>query len=138
MTISVDVIRDLPVAELRRLVRIKENHEEIHGLMEQRDRLLEDAKRIQGQIDELIERDSARVRKTRRGPSVKVLCGEALRGSKIGMTAAAVKNAVLERHPHRDNRTFYNQVFIALTRSPEFRKLKNGKFVVTGKKRKGS
>ena len=49
------------------------------------------------------------------------------------MTAAEVKNAILKKHPHRQNRTFYNQVFIALTRSPGFRKIRTGEFVLSGK-----
>ena len=48
------------------------------------------------------------------------------------MTAAEVKNAILKKHPERNNRTFYNQAFIALTRSPEFRKLRNGGGVLAG------
>ena len=50
------------------------------------------------------------------------------------MTAAEIKNAILARHPHRNNRTFYNQVFIALTRSPEFRMLTSGRFVLVAKR----
>ncbi len=134
MTIPIELIRSLPLSELRRLVSIKENQEQIQVLMDKRDRLFEEARLIQNQIDELIELGSGRTRRKRKGPSVKALCVEALTGSRTGMTAADVKNKILESHPHRNNRTFYNQVFIALTRSPEFTKLKSGKFILSGKK----
>jgi hypothetical protein len=136
MSVPIELIRSLPLAELRRLVIMKENQDQIQALMEKRDTLLEEARMIQNQIDELIELGSGRPRRRRKGPSVKALCIEALEGSKNGMTAADVKNTILEKHPHRNNRTFYNQVFIALTRSVEFKKLKNGNFILAGKGKK--
>lgn len=136
MTIPIEIIRALPLSELRRLVSLKENQEQIQELMERRDRLTEEANMIQAQIDELIEIGSGKRRRKRKGPSVKALCIEALKGKRAGLTAADVKNVILESHPHRNNRTFYNQVFIALTRSPEFNKLANGKFVLSARGKK--
>ena len=133
MTVPIDLIKSFPLGELRRLLSMKENQEQIQDLMERRDRLYDQARLIQSQIDELIETGSGRPRRKRRGPSVRALCEEALKGQRGGMTAAEVKNAILTKHPHRQNRTFYNQVFIALTRSPEFRKLRTGGFVLSGK-----
>lgn len=130
MTIPIEFVRSLPIRELRRLVTIKENLEEIDQLMAERDGLFERARQIQSQIDDLLELGSDLPRKKRLGPPVKELCMDALRGTAEGLTAAEVKAAILESHPHRNNRTFYNQVFIALTRSPEFRKQRSGKFVV--------
>ena len=44
-----------------------------------------------------------------------------------------VKDTILARNPHRNNRTFYNQVFIALTRSNLFKKQKSGRFTLDEK-----
>ena len=60
-------------------------------------------------------------RRSRVRPTVKDMAIEVLKDKKNGMTAAQIKEAILERHPHRDNDTFYNQVFIAVTRKPEFK-----------------
>ena len=136
MTIPIELVRSLPIRELRRLLTIKENLEEIEQLMAERDRLYGQARQIQSQIDDLIELGSDLPRKKRFGPSVKELCMEALHGSSDGLTAAEVKAAILDNHPHRNNRTFYNQVFIALTRSPEVRKQRNGTFSVSGRRKR--
>ena len=80
MTVPLDLIKSLPLGELRRLLTMKENQEQIEGLMERRDSLYEEARLIQSQIDELIETGSGRPRRKRRGPSVKALCEEALKG----------------------------------------------------------
>ena len=133
MAAVMDFIKSVPLGELRRLVTLKENQDHIETLMEKRDKLLNEARLIQNQIDELMHLGSSQIRKKRKGPSVKVLCVEALKGKKSGLTAAEVKNTILKQHPHRNNRTFYNQVFIALTRSPSFKKQKNRKFNLTGK-----
>ena len=129
MSVALEILRELPLAELRRLLVLRENQPRIEELMRQRDALLEQARRVQAQIDELVDSGSGAQRKKRIGPSVKALCEEVLRGRKRGLTAAEVKDAILERHPHRDNRTFYNQVFIALTRSGSFAKDRNGRFI---------
>ncbi|MBI4586364.1 MAG: hypothetical protein HY717_20335 [Planctomycetes bacterium] len=135
MSLAFDIIKSLPLAELRRLIAIKENQRPIENLLEKRDRLLEEARLIQNQIDDLIDLGAGRSRKKRKGPSVKALCIEALDGVKGGMSAAEVKNAILARYPYRNTRTFYNQVFIALTRSQTFKKLRNGKFLYVGSSR---
>ncbi len=129
MSVALEIIKSFSLAELRRLVSLKENQPQIESLMERRDRLLEEARMLQNQIDELIDTGSTRGRRKRIGPSVKYLCIEAFRSKKNApLTAAEVKDAILARHPHRNNRTFYNQVFIALTRSNLFKKMKSGKF----------
>ena len=133
MAAVMDFIKSVPLGELRRLVTLKENQDHIETLMENRDKLLNEARLIQNQIDELMHLGSSQTRKKRKGPSVKALCIEALKGKKSGLTAAEVKNTILMQNPHRNNRTFYNQVFIALTRSPSFKKQKNGRFNLTGK-----
>ncbi len=135
MSLAFEFIKTLPLAELRRLLAIKENLRQIETLMEKRDRLLEEARLIQNQIDDLIDVAAGRTRKKRKGPSVKALCIEVLVGVKSGLSAAEVKNAILKRYPHRNTRTFYNQVFIALTRSQTFKKLRNGKFLYSGNSR---
>ncbi len=131
MSVTMEIIKSFSLAELRRLVALKENQPQIESLMERRDRLLEEARMLQNQIDELIDTGSTRTRRKRLGPSVKQLCIEVFRGKKnLSLTAAEVKDAILSKHPHRNNRTFYNQVFIALTRSNLFKKLKSGKFTL--------
>jgi ribosomal protein S13 len=131
MSVAMEIIKSFSLAELRRLVALKENQPQIESLMQRRDRLLEEARMLQNQIDELIDTGSTRGRRKRIGPSVKQLCIEAFRSRKNApMTAAEVKDAILARHPHRNNRTFYNQVFIALTRSNLFKKQKSGRFTL--------
>lgn len=128
MSVMMEVIKSFSLAELRRLVALKENQPQIESLMQKRDHLLEEARLLQNQIDGLIQGASARGRRKRIGPSVKQLCMEAFRSRKGALlTAAEVKDAILLKHPHRNNHTFYNQVFIALTRSKVFKK-KSGKF----------
>ena len=56
MTIPIEFIRSLSLMELRKLVVIKENQEQIRELMENRDQLLEEAQQLQKQIDEYIQR----------------------------------------------------------------------------------
>jgi hypothetical protein len=134
MSVAMEIIKSFSLAELRRLVALKENQPQIESLMERRDRLMEEARMLQNQIDELIDTGSTRGRRKRIGPSVKQLCIEAFRSKKnVPMTAAEVKDAILGKHPHRNNRTFYNQVFIALTRSNLFKKQKNGRFILDEK-----
>ena len=129
MSVAMEIIKSFSLAELRRLVALKENQPQIESLMERRDHLMEEVRMLQNQIDELVDTGSSRGRRKRIGPSVKHLCIEAFRAKKNApMTAAEVKDAILARHPHRNNRTFYNQVFIALTRSNLFKKQKSGKF----------
>src|SRR6266545_2136649 len=134
MSVAMEIIKSFSLAELRRLVALKENQPQIESLMERRDRLMEEARMLQNQIDELIDTGSTRGRRKRIGPSVKQLCIEAFRGKKnVPMTAAEVKDTILSRHPHRNNRTFYNQVFIALTRSDLFKKQRSGRFTLDEK-----
>jgi ribosomal protein S13 len=134
MSVAMEIIKSFSLVELRRLVALKENQPQIESLMERRDRLMEEARLLQNQIDELIDTGSTRGRRKRIGPSVKQLCIEAFRFKKNApLTAAEVKDAILSKHPHRNNRTFYNQVFIALTRSNLFKKMKSGKFILDEK-----
>ena len=134
MSVAMEIIKSFSLAELRRLVALKENQPQIESLMERRDRLMEEARMLQNQIDELIDTGSTRGRRKRIGPSVKQLCIEAFRGKKnVAMTATEVKDTILGRHPHRNNRTFYNQVFIALTRSDLFKKQRSGRFTLDEK-----
>ncbi len=48
---------------------------------------------------------------------------------KRGLTAAQIKDAILESYPHRDNDTFYTQVFIAVSRNPGFGKLRGKTYI---------
>ena len=79
MSVAMEIIKSFSLAELRRLVALKENQPQIESLMERRDRLMEEARMLQNQIDELIDTGSTRGRRKRIGPSVKQLCIEAFR-----------------------------------------------------------
>ena len=130
MSQTFDILQGLPLAELRRLVALKENQDQILTLRQRRDELLAQARELQNEIDDLISVGARHVRRKRVGPSVKALCEEVLQKKKRGLTPAEVKNDILERYPHRNNRTFYNQVFIALTRNDVFRKDRDGRFTL--------
>ena len=112
MSKTQEILSTLSLADLRRLVTLKENQAKVESLLQKRDAHLEEARLIQRQIDDLLDVSQPPVRK-RTGPSVKDLCIEVLKGRKNGLTPAEVKEAILKRHPGRENRTFYNQVFIA-------------------------
>ncbi len=96
--------------------------------MARRDQLIEESRLLQQRIDELVSGTSGRSPTKRQGPSVRALCEEILRKKSPGLTPAEVKDAILEKYPHRNNKTFYNQVFIALSRNDNFRKMANGIF----------
>ncbi len=128
MSKALEFLKGLPLSDLRRLVAFKENEEEILSLQEDRNHHLAEAEKIQKQIDELITEGTGIVQRKRHGPTVRAMCAEALRGKRNGLTAAQIKDAILDRHPHRQSKTLYNQVFIALTRNREFKRGKEGTF----------
>lgn len=128
MSQALEILDSLSLKELRRLLSLKENQNEVVDLMARRDQLLEEARLLQQKIDELISGTSGRSPTKRHGPSVRALCEEILRKKPTGLTPAEVKDAILEKYPHRNNKTFYNQVFIALSRNDNFRKVANGTF----------
>ncbi len=131
MSVTMEIVRSFSLLELRRLLTFKENQPQFEALSRRREQLLEEARKLQLEIDELIGTGLARVRRKRLGPTVKELCMEVFKGKKsLRLTAVKVQHAILAKHPHRDNRTFYNQVFIALTRSRLFKKLKTGEFLL--------
>lgn len=130
MSKTQEILDSLSLAQLRRLVTLMESQEKVEELLQTRDRHLEEARLIQRQIDDLLD-VSQQPRRKREGPSVKSLCEEVLRGRKTGMTPAEVKDSILKRHPDRNNRTFYNQVFIALTRNKIFKKGADGTFILS-------
>ena len=128
MSQALEILDSLSLKELRRLISLKENQTEVSDLMARRDQLLEEARLLQQRIDELLSGTSGRSSRKRHGPSVRKLCEEILRKKSPGLTPAEVKDAILAEYPHRNNKTFYNQVFIALTRNDNFRKMANGTF----------
>lgn len=130
MSKALEYLKGLPLSDLRKLVAFKENEEEIVSLQADRDHHLAEADRIQKQIDSLITEGTGIIQKKRHGPTVRAMCAEALRGKRSGLTAAQIKDAILERHPHRQSKTLYNQVFIALTRNAEFKRGKDGTFTL--------
>lgn len=137
-----DLIKSLSAGDLRQLLAIKETQPEIEKLMQKRDDLLSAADQIQRQIDELIisrcRGDSGRRLSygKRIGPTIKQMCEEIMLDGDGPMSAAEVKNRILERWPEKNTPTLYNQVFIALGRSELFKKIKKGKFVVRDSARK--
>ncbi len=134
MSVTMEIVRSFSLPELRRMLTFKENQPQFEALSRRREQLLDEARRLQLEIDELVNTGLARVRRKRFGPTVKQLCLEVFKGRKtLKLTAVKVKDAILTKHPHRDNRTFYNQVFIALTRGRPFKKLKTGEFLLDGR-----
>jgi hypothetical protein len=137
-----DLIKSLSAGDLRQLLAIKETQPEIEKLMQKRDDLLSAADQIQRQIDELIisrcRGDSGRRLSygKRIGPTIKQMCEEIMLDGDGPMSAAEVKNRILERWPEKNTPTLYNQVFIALGRSELFKKIRKGKFVVRDSARK--
>ena len=129
-----DLLRSLSVGDLRQLLAIKETQPEIERLMQKRNDLLGAADNIQRQIDELIvsrcRGDSGRRISygKRVGPTIKEMCEEIMLKVNAPLSAADVKNRILERWPEKNTPTLYNQVFIALGRSELFKKVKKGKF----------
>lgn len=130
MSKTQEMLNELSLAQLRRLTALMNSQEQVEELLQARDRHLEEARLIQRQIDDLLDVEQ-QPRRKREGPSVKRLCEEILRGRKSGLTPAEVKDAVLKKYPERNNRTFYNQVFIALTRNKAFKKVSDGTFVLS-------
>jgi hypothetical protein len=137
-----DLIKSLSAGDLRQLLAIKETQPEIEKLMQKRDDLLSAADQIQRQIDELIisrcRGDSGRRLSygKRIGPTIKQMCEEIMLDGEGPMSAAEVKNRILEKWPEKNTPTLYNQVFIALGRSELFKKIKKGKFMVRDTARK--
>lgn len=131
-----DLLKSLSVGDLRQLLAIKETQPEIEKLMQKRDDLYSAAENLQRQIDELIisrcRGDSGRRISygKRIGPTIKQLCEDIMLAGNGPMTAADVKNRILERWPEKNTPTLYNQVFIALGRSEYFKKVRKGKFAV--------
>ena len=137
-----DLIKSLSAGDLRQLLAIKETQPEIEKLMQKRDDLLAAADQIQKQIDELImsrcRGDSGRRLSygKRIGPTIKQMCEEIMLSAEGPMSAAEVKNRILEKWPEKNTPTLYNQVFIALGRSELFKKIKKGKFALRESARK--
>jgi len=131
-----DLIKSLSAGDLRQLLAIKETQPEIEKLMQKRDDLLAAAEQIQRQVDELIlsrcRGDSGRRLSygKRIGPTIKQMCEEIMLEADGPLSAAEVKNRILDRWPEKNTPTLYNQVFIALGRSDLFKKIKKGKFAV--------
>ncbi len=122
-------LNELSLGELRRLLALRDRVDAVTDLMEKRDQVLGEARLLENQIEELLTTGKSQVRTTKpRGPSVRKLCEEVLRRKTAGLTPAKVKDAILKRYPERNSRTFYNQVFIALTRNDSFRRMADGTF----------
>ena len=124
-----DSLNELSLGELRRLLALRDRVDSITGLMVKRDRILDEARLLENQIEELLTTGKSPARTTRpRGRSVRQLCEDILKRKSASLTPAEVKDAILSRHPQRNSRTFYNQVFIALTRNDSFRRMADGTF----------
>lgn len=130
MSKALEFLKELPLGDLRRLIAYKENEEVINGLYEDREKHLKAAQDIQTQIDELITQGTGIVQKKRHGPSVRAMCTEVLKKKKNGLTAAEIKDGIVKLYPHRQSKTLYNQVFIALTRNREFKRVSDKRFVL--------
>lgn len=130
MSKILEFLKELPLGDLRRLVAYKENEEEVNSLYEEREKHLNAAEKIQKQIDKLITQGTGIVQKKRHGPSVRSMCTEVLKRKRKGLTAAEIKDGILEIYPHRQSKTLYNQVFIALTRNREFKRAPENKFIL--------
>lgn len=137
-----DLIKSLSAGDLRQLLAIKESQAEIEKLMHKRNDHLAAAEQIQRKIDDLILsrcRGGSGRRLSygkRMGHTIKQMCEEIMLESDGPMSAAEVKNRILERWPEKNTTTLYNQVFIALGRSEHFKKVKKGKFVIRDGARK--
>ncbi len=130
MTIEFEILKDLSLGDLKRLLAYKEHEEEINSLLESRAEHLERAQELQAQIDKLITEGTGIVQKKRHGPTVKAMCIEVLNKKKAGLTAAEIKRKVVELYPYKNSRTLYNQIFIALTRNREFNRVDGKKFTL--------
>ncbi len=134
MNSTTELFKMLSLGDLRQILAIKETQDEIEKLLEQRDELLRAAEGIQVRIDHLIlsrcRSDSGRKISygKRSGPTVREMCEQVMASETEAVSAAEVRRRVLERWPDKDSPTLYNQVFIALGRSPHFKKVKKGKF----------
>ena len=51
-------------------------------------------------------------------------------GAQEGLTAAKIKDATLDMYPHRASDSFYTQVFIAVSRKPGFKKLREKTYIL--------
>ena len=131
-----NLIQSLSTGDLRQLLSIKESQAEIEKLIQKRNSLLAQADQIQRQVDELI---LSRCRSNtgrrlsygkRTGPTIRQMCEEIMLGMQEPLSAAEVKNRILERWPEREAPTLYNQIFIALGRSEHFKKVRKGRFAL--------
>ena len=126
--------------EVRQLVELQQVRLRVHELMKERDRCLTKAEAIQKQIEVVLGRAAieshrtARPKRTR--PTVKEMAIEILKRRTRGLTAAQVRREILKKYPDRDKDTFYNQVYIALTRCPEFKRMKDKVFTLTTEARR--
>ena len=124
-----DSLNELSLGELRRLLALRDRIDAVTDLMAKRDQVLDEARLLENQIEELLTTGKSQVRTTKpRGPSVRELCEKVLRRKSESLTPAEVKDAILKQHPERNSGTFYNQVFIALTRNESFRRMADGTF----------
>ena len=133
--IPANVLKGLSAAEVHHLLDLRKNQLRLKELLEDRDHHIAQAEKIQRRIDAVLGswvdptvqrvRPGRRGRGQRLGPTVKEMAVEVLKARKKPMAAAAIKDAILKKYPHRDSDTFYNQVFIAVSRNPEFKKLKD-------------
>ncbi|MBN1422168.1 MAG: hypothetical protein JXP34_25565 [Planctomycetes bacterium] len=82
-------------------------------------------------------RGPGRPRGKRVGPTVREMIAEALAGGKA-LTPAEITGRIVRKHPGRNSRNFYNQVFTNLSRAKECVRKGDGTFVLkAGKTRKG-
>lgn len=130
MSLPLEFLKSIPLDDLQRLVAYKENEVEIQSLYKDLEKHLKAAQKYQTKIDELITQGTGIVQKKRHGPSVRAMCTEVLKNKKNGLTAAQIKDGITKLYPHRQSKTLYNQVFIALTRNKEFKRVSDKKFIL--------
>jgi hypothetical protein len=129
-------IEALSEGRLRQLLAIQTAQPEIERLMLKRNELLASAGELQKRIDQLLLSlkegwPSQSIGYGKRvGPTVKRMCEEIMLEAGEPMSAAVVKDRILERWPEKNSPTLYNQVFIALKRSKLIKKVAKGKFAV--------
>lgn len=128
-------LNSLSIGEIRRLLALRDRVDAVTDLMVKRDQILGEVRLLDNQIEELLTTEKSQIRTTKpRGPSIRKLCEEVLRRRSASLTPAEVKDAILKRYPARNSRTFYNQVFIALTRNDSFRRMADGTFRIRKRK----
>ena len=99
-----DILRSLTASDIRNILELTKHQSKLRELIEERDRHLDRAEKIQHRIDAITEswvdptldqvRPGRRGRAQRLGPTVKEMAVEVLKGRKKGLTAAKIKKLI--------------------------------------------